>query len=194
MSCPSNVCLFCCCCCFGPAQLPQTGRASMSVVEVDDPQLIILLHFMTPFMAIQPVFESPLARPASLQGSMASQLLIDLLRDRPGAHGMLLVSIEQDGKLQFLVSLSLSQLRFPLLISAASSYVVAESISYSLLPFSLPLFLAKRDREGEREKDGSSLVLHPAESSVRRRSLHGRPSRVPIVSYSRHAGEPFAPY
>ena len=80
----------------------------MSVVEVDDPQLIILLHFMTPFMAIQPVFESPLARPASLQGSMASQLLIDLLRDRPGAHGMLLVSIEQDGKLQFLVSLSLS--------------------------------------------------------------------------------------
>lgn len=79
-------------------QLPQTGRASMSVVEVDDPQLIILLHFMTPFMAIQPVFESPLARPASLQGSMASQLLIDLLRDRPGAHGMLLVSIEQDGK------------------------------------------------------------------------------------------------
>ena len=119
----------------------------MSVVEVDDPQLIILLHFMTPFMAIQPVFESPLARPASLQGSMASQLLIDLLRDRPGAHGMLLVSIEQDGKLQFLVSLSLSQLRFPLLISAASSYVVAESISYSLLPFSLPLFLAKRERE-----------------------------------------------
>lgn len=80
-------------------QLPQTGRASMSVVEVDDPQLIILLHFMTPFMSIQPVFESPLARPASLQGSMASQLLIDLLRDRPGAHGMLLVSIEQDGKL-----------------------------------------------------------------------------------------------
>lgn len=79
-------------------QLPQTGRASMGVVEVEDPQLIILLHFMTPFMAIQPVFESPLARPASLQGSMASQLLIDLLRDRPGAHGMLLVSIEQDGK------------------------------------------------------------------------------------------------
>ena len=153
MSCPSNVCLFCCCCCFGPAQLPQTGRASMSVVEVDDPQLIILLHFMTPFMAIQPVFESPLARPASLQGSMASQLLIDLLRDRPGAHGMLLVSIEQDGKLQFLVSLSLSQLRFPLLISAASSYVVAESISYSLLPFSLPLFLAKRERERERERE-----------------------------------------
>ncbi|KZS18652.1 uncharacterized transmembrane protein DDB_G0289901 [Daphnia magna] len=76
--------------------LPQTGRASMSVVEVDDPQLVILLHFMTPFMAIQPIFESPLARPASLQGSMASQLLIDLLRDRPGAHGMLLVSIEQD--------------------------------------------------------------------------------------------------
>ncbi|KAK4002415.1 hypothetical protein OUZ56_004243 [Daphnia magna] len=84
----------------GPADggLPQTGRASMSVVEVDDPQLVILLHFMTPFMAIQPIFESPLARPASLQGSMASQLLIDLLRDRPGAHGMLLVSIEQDGK------------------------------------------------------------------------------------------------
>lgn len=79
-------------------QLPQTGRASMSVVEVEDPQLIILLHFMTPFMAIQPVFESPLARPGQLQGSMASQLLIDLLRDRPGAHGMLLVSIEQDGK------------------------------------------------------------------------------------------------
>ena len=126
----------------------------MSVVEVDDPQLIILLHFMTPFMAIQPVFESPLARPASLQGSMASQLLIDLLRDRPGAHGMLLVSIEQDGKLQFLVSLSLSlsQLRFPLLISAASSYVVAESISYSLLPFSLPLLLAKRERERGRER------------------------------------------
>ncbi len=74
----------------------------MSVVEVDDPQLIILLHFMTPFMSIQPVFESPLARPASLQGSMASQLLIDLLRDRPGAHGMLLVSIEQDGKLKFI--------------------------------------------------------------------------------------------
>lgn len=69
----------------------------MSVVEVDDPQLVILLHFMTPFMSIQPVFESPLARPASIQGSMASQLLIDLLRDRPGSHGMLLVSIEQDG-------------------------------------------------------------------------------------------------
>lgn len=83
---------------FESSQLPQTGRASMSVVEVDDPQLVILLHFMTPFMAIQPIFESPLARPASLQGSMASQLLIDLLRDRPGAHGMLLVSIEQDGK------------------------------------------------------------------------------------------------
>ena len=69
----------------------------MSVVEVDEPQLVILLHFMTPFMAIQPVFESPLARPASLQGQLASQLLVDLLRDRPGSHGMLLVSIEQDG-------------------------------------------------------------------------------------------------
>lgn len=76
--------------------LPQTGRASMSVVEVEDPQLVVLLHFMSPFMAVQPVFESPLARPATLQGSIASQLLIDLLRDRPGAHGMLLASIEQD--------------------------------------------------------------------------------------------------
>ena len=82
---------------FVTSQLPQTGRASMSVVEVDEPQLVILLHFMTPFMAIQPVFESPLARPASLQGQLASQLLVDLLRDRPGSHGMLLVSIEQDG-------------------------------------------------------------------------------------------------
>lgn len=69
----------------------------MSVVEVEDPQLVVLLHFMSPFMAVQPVFESPLARPATLQGSIASQLLIDLLRDRPGAHGMLLASIEQDG-------------------------------------------------------------------------------------------------
>lgn len=70
----------------------------MSFVDVQDPQLVVLLHFMTPFMAIQPVFESPLARPASLQGNMASQLLVDLLRDRPGAHGMLLASIESDGK------------------------------------------------------------------------------------------------
>lgn len=84
----------------GHDQLPQTGRASMSVVEVEDPQLVILLHFMSPFMAVQPVFESPLARPASLQGSIASQLLIDLLRDRPGAHGMLLASIEQDGNIR----------------------------------------------------------------------------------------------
>jgi hypothetical protein len=96
--CADGMLLAATCPCNPTHQLPQTGRASMSVVEVDDPQLIILLHFMTPFMAIQPIFESPLARPASLQGSMASQLLIDLLRDRPGAHGMLLVSIEQDGE------------------------------------------------------------------------------------------------
>ena len=188
MSCPSNVCLFCCCCCccFGPAQLPQTGRASMSVVEVDDPQLIILLHFMTPFMAIQPVFESPLARPASLQGSMASQLLIDLLRDRPGAHGMLLVSIEQDGKLQFLVSLSVTVPAPHFSCFKLRSCRVHFVFTLAFLSPSTPR--QKREREREREKDGSSLVLHPAES------LHGRPSRVPIVSYSRHAGEPFAPY
>ena len=69
----------------------------MTVVEVDDPQPMIMLHFMTPLMAVQPVFESPLARPAALQRNMATQLLVDLLRDRPGAHGMLLVSIEQEG-------------------------------------------------------------------------------------------------
>ena len=77
--------------------MPQAGRAEMNVVQVDEPQLVVMLHFMTPFMAVQPIFESPLARPQALQRTMASQLLIDLLRDRPGAHGLLLASIEQDG-------------------------------------------------------------------------------------------------
>ena len=86
-------------------QLPATNRTTqLSFVDVQEPQLVVLLHFMTPFMSIQPVFESPLARPASLQGSMASQLLVDLLRDRPGAHGMLLVSIESDGESCFFCS------------------------------------------------------------------------------------------
>ncbi len=82
--------------------MPQGQRCdrrevNIQCLDVDDPQLMIMLHFMTPFMSVQPVFESPLARPAALQRTMASQLLSDLLRERPGAHGMLLVSIEQDG-------------------------------------------------------------------------------------------------
>ena len=81
-------------------QLPLTdkGPSFLSVLEVDDPKLCVLLHLMTPMEPIEPVLESPLARPLAQQKTAASDLLTEVGSAKTAIEGMLLSNMEKDGK------------------------------------------------------------------------------------------------
>jgi hypothetical protein len=80
-------------------QLPlaEKGPSFLNVLKVDDPKLCVLLHLMTPLEPIEPVLESPLARPLAQQKTAASDLLTEVGSAKTAMEGMLLSNMEKNG-------------------------------------------------------------------------------------------------
>lgn len=77
--------------------LAEKGPSFLNVLEVDDPKLCVLLHLMTPMEPIEPVLESPLARPLAQQKTAASDLLTEVGSAKTAMEGMLLSNMEKNG-------------------------------------------------------------------------------------------------
>lgn len=80
-------------------QLPLAEKrpGGLSVLEVDDPKLCVLLHLMTPMTSIEPDLESPLARPLQQQKSVATEILGEVGSAKSATEGMLLSNMESNG-------------------------------------------------------------------------------------------------
>ncbi|XP_023702991.1 uncharacterized protein LOC111862102 isoform X4 [Cryptotermes secundus] len=85
-------------------QLPlaEKGPSFLNVLEVDDPKLCVLLHLMTPMEPIEPVLESPLARPLTQQKTAASDLLTEVGSAKTAMEGMLLSNMEKNAQFPFI--------------------------------------------------------------------------------------------
>jgi len=82
------------------SQLPTAEKrpSSLSVLEVDDPKLSVLLHLMTPMTSIEPDLESPLARPLMQQRNVAAEILGEVGTAKSATEGMLLANMELNGQ------------------------------------------------------------------------------------------------
>ncbi|KAH8401043.1 hypothetical protein KR009_002609 [Drosophila setifemur] len=94
---------------FLPAGIPlpalnAEGKATspLSVLEVSDPKLCILVHLMSPLEAIDPVMESPLAHPLLKQRSIASELVTEVQQANTAVGGMLLANMEKSSEFPFI--------------------------------------------------------------------------------------------
>ncbi|XP_059470651.1 uncharacterized protein LOC132193783 [Neocloeon triangulifer] len=76
--------------------------SSLSVLEVDDPKLCVLLHLMTPMTSIEPELESPLARPLVQQKSVAAEILGEVGSAKSATEGMLLSNMEHNADIPFI--------------------------------------------------------------------------------------------
>ncbi|KAH8271502.1 hypothetical protein KR018_001800 [Drosophila ironensis] len=94
---------------FLPAGIPlpalnADGKATspLSVLEVSDPKLCILVHLMSPLEAIDPVMESPLSHPLLKQRSIAAELLTEVQQANTAVGGMLLANMEKSSEFPFI--------------------------------------------------------------------------------------------
>ncbi|XP_023168783.1 uncharacterized protein LOC111598015 isoform X1 [Drosophila hydei] len=94
---------------FLPAGIPlpalsADGKACspLSVLEVSDPKLCILVHLMSPLEAIDPVMESPLSHPLLKQRAIASELLTEVQQANTAVGGMILVNMEKSSEFPFI--------------------------------------------------------------------------------------------
>lgn len=80
-------------------QMPliESKQSQLSVVEVDDPKLCVLIHLMTQMEPIEPVLESPLSLPLVKQKTTACDLLSEVGASRTAMEGMLLSNLEKNG-------------------------------------------------------------------------------------------------
>ncbi|XP_069695107.1 uncharacterized protein [Periplaneta americana] len=85
-----------------PMPLAEKGPSFLNVLEVDDPKLCVLLHLMTPMEPIEPVLESPLARPLAQQKTAASDLLTEVGSAKTAMEGMLLANMEKNAQFPFI--------------------------------------------------------------------------------------------
>ncbi|KAM7344027.1 uncharacterized protein ACRADG_010870 isoform 4-T5 [Cochliomyia hominivorax] len=74
----------------------------LSVLEVSDPKLCILVHLMSPLEPIDPVLESPLAHPLLKQRAVASELLTEVQQANTAVGGMLLANMEKCSEFPFI--------------------------------------------------------------------------------------------
>jgi len=81
-------------------QMPNTDKqpSPLGVLEVEDPKQCVLIHLMSMMESIEPMLESPLARPLQQQRTAASELLADIGRTKTAAEGMLLSNMEKNGE------------------------------------------------------------------------------------------------
>ncbi|XP_001360353.3 uncharacterized protein [Drosophila pseudoobscura] len=94
---------------FLPAGIPLPALSAdgktaspLSVLEVSDPKLCILVHLMSPLEAIDPVMESPLAHPLLKQRSIASELVSEVQQANTAVGGMLLANMEKSSEFPFI--------------------------------------------------------------------------------------------
>ncbi|XP_016981319.1 uncharacterized protein LOC108046233 isoform X4 [Drosophila rhopaloa] len=94
---------------FLPAGIPlpalnAEGKATspLSVLEVSDPKLCILVHLMSPLEAIDPVMESPLSHPLLKQRSIAAELVTEVQQANTAVGGMLLANMEKSSEFPFI--------------------------------------------------------------------------------------------
>ncbi|XP_034651145.1 uncharacterized protein LOC117890429 isoform X5 [Drosophila subobscura] len=94
---------------FLPAGIPLPALSAdgktaspLSVLEVSDPKLCILVHLMSPLEAIDPVMESPLAHPLLKQRSIASELVTEVQQANTAVGGMLLANMEKNSEFPFI--------------------------------------------------------------------------------------------
>ncbi|KAL7736323.1 hypothetical protein ACLKA6_014796 [Drosophila palustris] len=94
---------------FLPAGIPlpalnAEGKATspLSVLEVSDPKLCILVHLMSPLEAIDPVMESPLSHPLLKQRSIAAELLTEVQQANTAVGGMILANMEKSSEFPFI--------------------------------------------------------------------------------------------
>ncbi|XP_049846172.1 uncharacterized protein LOC126469865 isoform X2 [Schistocerca serialis cubense] len=85
-----------------PMPLTEKSPSFLSVLEVDDPKLCVLLHLMTAMEPIEPVLESPLARPLAQQKTAASDLLCEVGSAKTASEGMLLSNMEKNAEFPFI--------------------------------------------------------------------------------------------
>lgn len=74
----------------------------LSVLEVSDPKLCILVHLMSPLEPIDPVMESPLSHPLLKQRSVAAELLNEVQQANTAVGGMLLANMEKTAEFPFI--------------------------------------------------------------------------------------------
>ncbi|XP_059225174.1 uncharacterized protein LOC106087156 isoform X6 [Stomoxys calcitrans] len=86
-----------------PVDGPTTKPSSpLSVLEVSDPKLCILVHLMSPLEPIDPVLESPLSHPLLKQRSVASELVTEVQQANTAVGGMLLANMEKISEFPFI--------------------------------------------------------------------------------------------
>ncbi|CAH2047496.1 unnamed protein product, partial [Iphiclides podalirius] len=90
-----------------PPPTPEKGPAtkaqnSLSILEIADPKLCILAHLMSPLEPIEPILESPLAKPLMKQRTAASELLSDVAQANTAVGGMLLANMEKNSEFPFI--------------------------------------------------------------------------------------------
>ncbi|XP_014251439.1 uncharacterized protein LOC106667777 isoform X2 [Cimex lectularius] len=85
-----------------PMPLIETKQSQLSVVEVDDPKLCVLIHLMTQMEPIEPILESPLSMPLVKQKSTACDLLTEVGASRTAMEGMLLANLEKNAEFPFI--------------------------------------------------------------------------------------------
>ena len=90
-----------------PPPTPEKGMAtktqnSLSILEVADPKLCILAHLMSPLEPIEPILESPLAKPLMKQKTAAGELLSDVAHANTAVGGMLLANMEKNSEFPFI--------------------------------------------------------------------------------------------
>lgn len=85
-----------------PMPLTEKSPSFLSVLEVDDPKLCVLVHLMSPLEPIEPVMESPLAKPLQQQRTAASDLLSEVGSAHTAIEGMLLSNMESNAQFPFI--------------------------------------------------------------------------------------------
>lgn len=73
----------------------KAATGPLSVLEVSDPKICILVHLMSPLEPIDPLLESPLAHPLLKQRIVASELLNEVQQANTAVGGMLLANMEK---------------------------------------------------------------------------------------------------
>ncbi|XP_022193472.1 uncharacterized protein LOC111051300 isoform X1 [Nilaparvata lugens] len=85
-----------------PLPLAEAKPSVLSVLEVDDPKLCVLIHLMTQMEPIEPILESPLAMPLVKQKSAACDLLSEVGSAKSATEGMLLANLEKNAEFPFI--------------------------------------------------------------------------------------------
>ncbi|XP_043278428.1 uncharacterized protein [Venturia canescens] len=72
----------------------------LSVLEVEDPKQCVLAHFMTPLEPLDPLVESPIARPLVLQRDTAAELIAEIAPS--ASQSILLTNMERNADFPFI--------------------------------------------------------------------------------------------